>query len=117
MKVGIVICTDQNQTCFVAIRHATFQLMEQKDVHLYFVDAGLHCGKGQDSRHEVHELLKSYTQSGGKVHRSRTRDTLKNRLARDFGRMVPPKQLESLCYNDKFQSIMTRGASLKKFAS
>ena len=39
-KVGIVIASNDPETCWVAIRYASFHLMEQKNVNIYFVESG-----------------------------------------------------------------------------
>jgi len=50
MKIGIIIFTNDRDTCFMAIRYAGFHLSENKDVSIYFVDSGLQYDKDDDNR-------------------------------------------------------------------
>lgn len=115
MKVGIIICTDDHDTCFLAIRYATFHLMEQMDVKIYFVDSGLEYDRIRDIKYNLHKLLDNFVQSGGKYYKSRNHDILKNRLVRHFGRLVHLRQIESMCHDDRFQSIMLKDVYIRKF--
>lgn len=115
MKVGIIVCTDDKEICFLAIRYAIFHLMENKDVKVYFVDSGLQYGKAAEKKYHLNKLLVDFGKSGGKFYRSRNRDTLRNRLRKHFRDSVQSRQLDSMCYNDKFQNIITRDVYIRKF--
>lgn len=115
MNVGIIICTDYRDTCFLAIRYATFHLMEQKDVKIYFVDAGLEYNKIHDRKYNLNKLLDEFVQSGGKFYKCRNHDILKNHLVRHFGSFVHLRQIESTCNDDRFKSIMTKDIYIRKF--
>jgi len=54
-KVGIVIATNDCETCWVAIRYAAFHLMDQKDVKIYFADSGV---KYKDIYDEIYDVVK-----------------------------------------------------------
>ena len=84
MKVGIIISTDDCDTCFLAIRYATFHLVEHKDVRIYFVDSGMQYGKDDDRRYNLRRLLDDFKQSGGKSYKNRNHGILKNRLFKQF---------------------------------
>lgn len=115
MKVGIIIATNDHDTCFLAIRYAAFNLMEKKDVRIYFVDSGLEYNKSHDRKYNLSKLLDDFVKSGGKCYKAKSRETLKNHLASHFDRLINVKQIESICYDDKFQSIMTKDTYIRKF--
>jgi hypothetical protein len=115
MKVGIIISTDDRETCFLAVRYATFHLVEHKDVKIYFIDAGLQYGKNDDGKYNLHKLLDDFKQSGGEFYKNRNHVTLKNRLLNQFRDLIHSRQIEDICDNDKFQSIMTRDVYIRKF--
>lgn len=115
MKVGIIICTDNHETCFLAIRYATFHLMENKEVIIYFVDSGLRYGKIEEKKYQLRKLLADFRQSGGKVYKNKNRNMLRNRLKRQFHDLVQSRQLDNMCYGDDLQSIMTREVYIRKF--
>ncbi len=115
MKVGIVICTDDRDTCFLAIRYAAFHLLENKSVHIHFVDSGLNFDHDDDENYNLRKLLEDFSTSGGTYHRNGDRDILQTALLRQFGDLTHPKQIENISHNDKIMSIMTRDVYIRKF--
>ncbi|MFP4164106.1 MAG: hypothetical protein ACLFVE_09010 [Chitinispirillaceae bacterium] len=115
MKVGIVICTDDRSTCFPAIRCATFHMMENSEVTIYFVGSGFEFDKGNDSEYGLCRMLADFRKTGGKCIVSRDREILENRLSEQFKGLVQSKQIEKISHDDKIRSIMTKDVLIRKF--
>ncbi len=114
-KVGIVIATNDSETCWVAIRYATFHLMEQKDVKIYFVDSGLKYKDMRDGKYNIVKLVECFTQAGGQVYLCDDREKLKACLISHFSLLLNKKDIVSMSDDDKFQSVMTESAYLREF--
>lgn len=115
LKAGIIITTDDKDICFMAIRYAKFILMEQNDTGIYFAGSGTNYQKNDDSKYNLHALVEDFRESGGKVYKSKSLDTLYNRLLKNFCDFVTPRQIDNISHNDKFQSIMTKDVYIRKF--
>jgi len=114
-KVGIVIASNDPETCWVAIRYAAFHLMEQKDVKIYFVDSGLRYEDISEKKYNVSKLLEGFTKDGGKVYMCNDRDNLKSHLMNNFSQLLNRKEIISISDDDKIQSIMTEYAYIREF--
>jgi hypothetical protein len=113
----MIISTDDRDTCFLAIRYATFHLMEDADVAVYLVDSGLRFDAAPDRKYPLCALMDDFVTSGGKVYKARSRATLKNLIVKHFAGVIPLRQIDGMCHNDAFRSIMTKGAYLRMFAA
>jgi len=114
-RVGIVIVTNDSEICWIAIRYATFHLMEQKDVKIYFVDSGLKYKNMCDGKYNAVKLVECFTQAGGQVFMCYDRENLKMYLTDHFVSLLNKKDLVRISENDKFQSIMTKHAYIRTF--
>jgi len=115
MKIGILICTSDRNTCFMAIRYAAFHLVEHTDVNMYLVDSGLRYDRDDDKTCNLRKLMTDFKQSGGKVYRIKDRDLLMKRLLKQFDGMISSRQIGSICHNDTFQSVIMRNVYIRKF--
>jgi peroxiredoxin family protein len=114
-KVGIVIASNDPETCWVAIRYAAFHLMEQKNVKIYFVDSGLKYQDMCDEKYDVAEIVKSFIQSGGQVYMCDDRSNLKTYLMEHFSLYLNKKDIADISDHDGFQSIMTKDVYVRVF--
>ena len=114
-KVGIVIATNDPETCWVAIRYATFHLMEQKNVKIFFVDSGVKYKDIRDGKYDVVKLVEYFTQAGGQVYTCDDREKLKTCLMKHFVPMLTKKNIVNISDNDNFQSVMTKNVYVREF--
>ena len=114
-KVGIIIATNEPENCWVAIRYASFHLMEQKDVKIYFVDSGVGYENMRDGKYNAANLVHHFTQAGGQVYMCADREDLKAYLIRHFCPLLNKKEIVSMSDDDKVQSIMTENAYIREF--
>ena len=114
-KVGIIIATNDPETCWVAIRYASFHLVEQNDVKIYFVDSGLRHEDISEKKYNVSKLLEGFTKDGGKVYMCDDRDNLKFHLLNNFDQFLNRKEIIGISDDDKIQSIMTENAYIREF--
>ncbi|MFW6245252.1 MAG: hypothetical protein ACOC36_05135, partial [Fibrobacterota bacterium] len=106
---------DDRNTCFPAIRCATFHLLESREVTIYFVGSGFKLDKGCDSEYDLCRMLADFRKSGGKCIVCRNREILENRLSEQFKDLVQPKQIEKISHDDKIRSIMIKDVLIRKF--
>jgi len=114
-KVGIVIATNDPETCWVAIRYAAFHLMEQKDVKIYFADSGVKYKNIYDGKYDVVKLVEFFTQAGGMVYLCDDREKLKAYLISHFSLLLNKKDIVRMSDDDKFQSVMTENVYIREF--
>ncbi|MDD5438989.1 MAG: hypothetical protein PHS37_02250 [Candidatus Omnitrophica bacterium] len=114
-KVGIVIASNDPETCWVATRYAAFHLREQKDVKIYFVDAGLKYRDMCEEKYDVVKIVKSFIQSGGQVYVCDDRERLKAYLMEHYFLYLNKKDIVDISDDDRFQSMMTKDAYVRVF--
>lgn len=114
-KIGIVIASNDPETCWVAIRYAAFHLMEQKDVKIYFVDSGLKYQDICDEKYDAVKLVRSFTQAGGQIYMCDDRENLKTYLMSHFSHCLNKKDVIYISDDDRFQSVMTRDVYIREF--
>ena len=114
-KVGIIISTNDIETCWVAVRYASFHLMEQAHVYIYFVDSGLKYKNICHEKYDVVKLTDNFTSSGGEIFMCDDRENLKVWLTEHFFPLLRMKDIISICDDDNFISIMTKEVYLREF--
>ena len=114
-KVGIVIASNDPETCWVAIRYAVFHLMEQKDVKIYFADSGLKYQNMRDGKYDAVQLVEGFTQAGGHVYMCDDRENLKAYLMSHFFPYLNKKDIINISDDDRFQSVFTKDVYIRVF--
>lgn len=114
-KVGIIIASNDPETCWVAIRYASFHLMEQKDVNIYFVESGLKYENMREGKYNAVRLVDHFTAAGGRVYMCDDRERLTTYLISHFGSSLNKKEIIGISEDDKIQSIMTENAYIREF--
>ncbi len=114
-KVGIVIATNDPETCWVAIRYASFHLAEKNDTNIFFVDSGLKYQDMCNEKYDFIKLLEDFIQAGGNIYTCANRELLKTHLKELFLPMLSMEDINSICDNDIFQSMMTENAYIREF--
>ena len=114
-KVGIIIATNDIETCWVAMRYASFHLMEHANVNIYFIDSGLKYKNICDDKYDVVKLTENFIRSGGQIYMCDDRENLKACLTDHFVPLLKKKDIISICDDDNFISIMTKEVYLREF--
>jgi hypothetical protein len=114
-KVGIIIASNDPETCWVAIRYASFHLIEQKDVNIYFVESGLKYENMREGKYNAVRLVGHFTAAGGRVYMCDGREKLTNYLISHFGSLLNKKEIIGISEDDKIQSIVTENAYIREF--
>jgi len=114
-KIGIVIASNDPETCWVAVRYAAFHLLEQKSVSIYFVDSGVNCKDMHSEKYDIKKLLEYFRRSGGQVYMCDNREILKSLLMNHFCSLLAKKEIVRMSDDDKIQSIMTENVYIREF--
>lgn len=114
-KIGIIVATNDPETCWVSVRYTAFHLFEYKDVKLYFVDSGLKYEDIRDKKYNVIKLVEYFCQLGGKVYMCEDREKLNACLMSHFFPLIKKNNIFSISHDDKFQSVMTEKTYLREF--
>ena len=114
-NVGIIISDDDSENCYIALRCAVFHLMQQEFVKIFFVDTGVKWGNNCNQGYEVNDLIKKFKHDGGLVAICVNRDKLKIGLTKFLDKRITEKEIDYICYNQKFGSIRTDRIYVKQF--
>lgn len=114
-KVGIIIATDDPETCWVAVRYANFHLMEQKNVKIFFADSGVRYKDMRGGKYDIVKLTEHFTQAGGQVYVCDDREKLKTCLMKYFVPPLTKKEIVNISDNDRLQSLMTKNIYIREF--
>jgi uncharacterized protein involved in oxidation of intracellular sulfur len=68
MKIGIIISTDEVETCFNALRYANFCLKRKEEVKVFFIGKGVEYQKVSTEKLNTIEQANKFLQTGGKVY-------------------------------------------------
>jgi sulfur relay (sulfurtransferase) complex TusBCD TusD component (DsrE family) len=68
MKIGIVISTNDAETCWNALRYANFALLQSEEVKVFFMGKGVEYQKIVTDKFNTIEQAKKFTSSGGKIY-------------------------------------------------
>ena len=68
MKIGIVISSNDAETCWNAIRYANFALGQKDEVKIFFMGKGVEYQKIGTDKFNTVEQAEKFIQSGGKIY-------------------------------------------------
>ena len=68
MKVGIIISSNDAETCWNAIRYANFALGQKDEVKIFFMGKGVEYQKVSTDKFNTIEQAEKFMQSGGKIY-------------------------------------------------
>jgi len=68
MKIGIIISTNDAETCWNAIRYANFVLGQKDEVKIFFMGKGVEYQKIGTDKFNTVEQAESFVKSGGKIY-------------------------------------------------
>jgi uncharacterized protein involved in oxidation of intracellular sulfur len=67
MKLGIVISTNDTETCWNALRYANYGLTQKYEVGVFFIGKGVDYQKASSDSFNTIEQVKSFIKNGGKL--------------------------------------------------
>lgn len=68
MKIGVVISSNDAETCWNALRYANFCLNQKDEVKIFFMGKGVEYQKISIEKFNTVEQAKEFIQSGGKIY-------------------------------------------------
>jgi len=68
MKIGIIISSNDVETCWNAIRYANFALGQKDEVKIFFMGKGVEYQKISTDKFNTVEQAEKFMQSGGKIY-------------------------------------------------
>ncbi|OHB79167.1 MAG: sulfur reduction protein DsrE [Planctomycetes bacterium RBG_16_55_9] len=68
MKIGIVICSNDPETVWNALRYANFCLAQANGVKIFFMGKGVEYQKISTQKFNTVEQAEKFTRSGGEVY-------------------------------------------------
>jgi len=68
MKIGMLISSNDAETCWNAIRYANFALEQKDEVKIFFMGKGVECQKISTNKFNTVEQAENFMQSGGKIY-------------------------------------------------
>jgi len=68
MKIGVVISSNDAETCWNAIRYANFALGQKDEVKIFFMGKGVEYQKVSTDRFNTIDQAEKFMQSGGKIY-------------------------------------------------
>jgi uncharacterized protein involved in oxidation of intracellular sulfur len=68
MKIGVVISTNDAETCWNALRYANFALGQKDEVKVFFMGKGVEYQKVSTEKFNAVEEAEKFMQAGGKIY-------------------------------------------------
>jgi hypothetical protein len=115
MTVGIIVSTNDAETCWVALRYATFHLMQHDEVKVFFVDSGRGYRQIASSKFNISEGVEKFRQAGGLVFVCDSRGKLEEYLKKYFVPFISHEEAVDIITDDRFRSVRTCSAYIRNF--
>jgi len=68
MKIGVVISSNDAETCWNALRYANFCLGQKDEVNIFFMGKGVEYQKISTEKFNTVEQAEKFMQAGGKIY-------------------------------------------------
>ena len=68
MKIGIIISSNDPETCWNALRYANFSLDQKDEVKVFFIGKGVEYQKISTEKFNTVEQAEKFIQSGGRIY-------------------------------------------------
>lgn len=68
MKIGIIISSNDAETCWNALRYANFAIGQKDEIKIFFMGKGVECRKISIDKFNTIEQTDKFLKSGGKVY-------------------------------------------------
>jgi len=67
MKLGVIISTNDAETCWNALRYANFSLSQKDEVKIFLISKGVEYEKISTEKYNTIEQAEKFLQDGGKI--------------------------------------------------
>jgi len=115
MNVGIIISSNDAETCWVALRYATFHLMQHDEVKVFFVDSGREYPQIISTRFNISEEAEKFKQAGGLIYVCDSKKKLEEYLKKYFVPFISNKEAVDISTDDKFRSVKSYNVYIRNF--
>jgi sulfur relay (sulfurtransferase) complex TusBCD TusD component (DsrE family) len=68
MKIGVIISSNDAETCWNALRYANFSLGQKDKVKIFFMGKGVEYQKISTDKYNINEQAKIFLQAGGNIY-------------------------------------------------
>ncbi len=68
MKLGVIISSNDAETCWNVLRYANFCLEQKDEVKVFFMGKGVEYQKISTDKFDTLEQAENFVQSGGKIY-------------------------------------------------
>jgi uncharacterized protein involved in oxidation of intracellular sulfur len=68
MKIGVIISSNDAETCWNALRYANFSLGQKDEVKVFFMGKGVEYQKVSTEKFNTVEQAEKFMQAGGKIY-------------------------------------------------
>ncbi len=68
MKIGVIISSNDAETCWNALRYANFAIGQKDEVKIFFMGKGVECQKVSTDKFNTVEQAGKFLKSGGKIY-------------------------------------------------
>lgn len=68
MRTGLIISSNDAETCWNALRYANYCLVQKDEVKIFFVGMGVEYQKISTDKHNTIEQAEKFLKAGGKVY-------------------------------------------------
>ncbi len=68
MKIGVIISSDDAETCWNALRYANFSISQKDEVKVFFMGKGVEYQNISADKFNTVEQAEKFLQSGGKIY-------------------------------------------------
>lgn len=68
MKIGVIISSNDPETCWNALRYANFSLNQKDEVKIFFMGKGVEYQKVSTEKFNTIEQAEKFIQAGGKIY-------------------------------------------------
>ena len=115
MNVGIIISSNDAEICWVALRYATFHLMQYDEVKVFFVDSGREYLQITSTEFNILEEVEKFKQASGLIYVCDSKKKLEEYLRKNFFPFISNKTAVDISTNDKFRSIKINNIYIRNF--
>ena len=115
MNVGIIISSNDAETCFVALRYAIFHLMQYNEVKVFFANSGKGYNQIISSKFNISEEVEKFKQSGGIIFVCDNKEKLEEYLMKYFTPFILHKEAVDISTNYSFRSIKICNVYIRNF--
>ena len=115
MNVGIIISSNDAETCWVALRYAAYHLMQHDEVKVFFTNLGRGYRQITSSKFNISEEAEKFKQAGGLIYVCDSKEKLEKYLKKFFVPFISHKEAVDISTDDRFRSVKAYNVYIRKF--